>query len=189
MRWSTLGVMAAFVLCFPAIASADYVYNISFGNNPNFFVTGTIATSCDNSCSLNSSNITAWSLTNSDDGSPTTVASTDPSAQILGTPGNDLVATSQVISFNFPDTNPREIYFSSVNGQQQLVTAGVNGGPGYYTVCLGGGSSICILGDPVLSNLQLGTLQSPVVPLPAAFWLLLSGLGALGAFPRARLLD
>lgn len=183
MKWSFPVVVAVVAFAFPAIASAEYVYDISFGLSPSFLVTGTIFTSCDN-CSLNGSNIISWSLTNADGDEPITVASTDVGAQILGNPGNALTATPQAIYFNFSDTTAAEIYFSSVNGQQVLVTEGAAfGGAGYYTVCPG--VPICVIGDPEGSNLQLGTLQGSVVPLPGALWLLLSGLGALGAFSRS----
>lgn len=183
MKRSALGIVAALAFCFPALASADFVYNIDFGY-PTFLVTGTIATNCDNSCSLNSSNITAWSLSNPNPGSPISVASTDAGAQILGTPGDDMIATPRGIYFNFPDSSPRELYFSSVNGQVQLVTAGGNEA-GYYTVCLPG-NQICALGILEYSNLQLGTLESTAVPVPAAVWLLLSVLCGVGAFPPKR---
>jgi hypothetical protein len=96
MKQVTLSTVAAFAFCFPVLASANFVYNISFGY-PGFVETGTIATTCDDSCALNSSNITAWSFFNADSGAPVAVASTDADAQILGNPVNDLIATAQGI--------------------------------------------------------------------------------------------
>jgi hypothetical protein len=186
MKRSILGVVAVYAFCFSSRASANFVYDINFGLAPGFLETGAITTSCD-SCVLDSSRIVAWSFSNTSQSTP--ITSTDANAQILGNPENDLVATPQGVYFNFPDTNPANIYFSSVNGEFQLVTAG---GPyaapfaddsGYYTVCLPG-NQICTLGVLEFSTLQLGMLQSSTVPLPATIWLLLSALGSLGMWLR-----
>ncbi len=113
MKRSILGVVAVYAFCFSSRASANFVYDINFGLAPGFLETGAITTSCD-SCVLDSSRIVAWSFSNTSQSTP--ITSTDANAQILGNPENDLVATPQGVYFNFPDTNPANIYFSSVNG-------------------------------------------------------------------------
>jgi hypothetical protein len=93
-RSGWLSMVAAALTCFigmPLASAASFTYSLTD-------LSGTITTNCNN-CVLNSSNITAWSMS-----VPgfISIASTTPGAQLSIPAGDtDMVATPEAITFNF----------------------------------------------------------------------------------------
>jgi hypothetical protein len=193
MKWKLLGLTAYIILLGGSAAGAtpyEYDVNLTLGSDPVF---GSILTDCNN-CTLAQSDIVGWSLSytvpySGGNGGVTTLSLDDQPGQFFYVVGNGLTATPSGMYFNFDsiDLSLGQLYgnpsnpigsqlsfyddFSNIPGSSDL--------PGFYllgTAPAGGDP------QPQLYFAESGNflLATSATPLPAAFPLFATGLGALG---------
>jgi hypothetical protein len=190
------------MLSLGALPAYATTYSLNF---PSLSVTGTITTD-GHTGALSAADITAWHFNQTLDTGhfPGGMDSTAPGASLTLT-GSALTATATGLFFNFADTNPAFLNFTSDGWPGPLIndhglslefcganTPCVNQNSAtdnsfIMLVLIAGGCCATSEGLPESGIFQIATTSDiAATPLPAALPLFASGLGALGFFARRR---
>jgi len=168
-----------------ASRATSITYDIALPPASGATFTGTITTDAATG-TLQTADILSWNIELRDGGRSLNLTPSDSAEQIIGT--SNVSATSTALHFNFggPIGSEFLIQDPDVGSSSQnlfcIQTTGCTGvGQDNYQMFIGG---------TVASSPGFGTditfATAPAVPLPAAAWLLLSGLGGLGLYARKR---
>ena len=147
--------------------------------------TGTITTD-GASGTLQTADILSWNIELRNGAQSLNLTPSDSAEQIIGT--SNVSATSTALHFNFGGAISSEFLIQDPDvgsGSQNLFCIQTTGCTG-----VGQNNYQMVIGGTVVSSPGFGTnitfATAPAVPLPAAVWLLLSGLGGLGVLLRTR---
>ena len=166
----TLGLVAstAVLVLSGSSASSATTYNVDVAPSSGISVMGTLTTSVLGT--LSTGDITAWNLVIKNASGSFTLTNANSTDTVSG---NDLVATSSVLTFDFPSTSGGFFAISTpgVTDAFQLLDAGLSSA-GLLSVTVSGST---MSGDAFTSN-TIGT----ATPLPVALPLFATGLGAIG---------
>jgi hypothetical protein len=202
MKSKLLG-LTALVVAFglsPASAETYYDYTVDFNIDASDVVTGSIETTCDNGCFLDSTNIVSWSfLLNGSNGISSSVGPFPNFA--LGNDQSVLQASSSGITFGPGGHATKGTDFANGTGPtytelsffdtpddedgvivevEYVIPSGTN--PGY--LCSSEGETSCSTTIPIATISSISSCQNvsclSATPLPAALPLFACGLGALG---------
>ena len=139
MKSKLLGLLAFVPLLGLSPANADYTYDVSFAIGTDT-VTGTIVTSCDDSCALVPLVITSWTFTLDNNYSISSANSSSVTmslSPLIATPtGIDFIPANTNSSLDFTDNYTRNgLDFQTFSDQNSEITF-INSPAGFYTLSI-----------------------------------------------------